>query len=179
MLLVTATPHSGNEEGFRSLLGLLKPEFSNLPLDLSGDRNRRHREELARYFVQRRRADIRKYLEFDTAFPDRLEHVLVVVGADPERAGRDAALAQLGGVGAEILLIHDADVRQPIGEQERAVDRVGAVRLRLCHLAAPFEPAAAEVRRTAADDPSDYPLRSARAAAVVGREGEIRLTSSS
>lgn len=73
VLLVTATPHSGNEEGFRSLLALLKPEFGNLPLDLSGDQNRRQREELARHFVQRRRADIRKYLEFDTAFPDRLE----------------------------------------------------------------------------------------------------------
>ncbi len=73
VLLVTATPHSGNEEGFRSLLALLKPEFGNLPLDLSGDQNRRQREELARYFVQRRCADIRKYLEFDTAFPDRLE----------------------------------------------------------------------------------------------------------
>lgn len=73
MLLVTATPHSGNEEGFRSLLGLLNPEFADLPTDLSGDENRRQRERLAQYFVQRRRGDIRHYLESDTSFPDRLE----------------------------------------------------------------------------------------------------------
>ncbi len=73
VLLVTATPHSGNEEGFRSLLGLLNPEFTQLPDDLSGDRNRKHREKLAKFFVQRRRGDIRHYLESDTSFPDRLE----------------------------------------------------------------------------------------------------------
>jgi len=73
ILLVTATPHSGNEEGFRSLLGLLNSEFAELPTDLSGDGNRKHRERLARYFVQRRRGDIRHYLESDTAFPNRLE----------------------------------------------------------------------------------------------------------
>lgn len=73
LLLVTATPHSGNEEGFRSLLGLLNPEFAELPTDLSGDQNRRQRERLAQFFVQRRRGDIRHYLEADTSFPDRLE----------------------------------------------------------------------------------------------------------
>lgn len=73
VVLVTATPHSGNEEGFRSLLGLLNPEFTQLPDDLSGDENRKHRERLAQFFVQRRRADIRHYLQSDTAFPDRLE----------------------------------------------------------------------------------------------------------
>jgi superfamily II DNA/RNA helicase len=73
IVLVTATPHSGNEEGFRSLLGLLNPEFAALPSDLSGDHNRKQREHLARFFVQRRRGDIRHYLEADTAFPDRLE----------------------------------------------------------------------------------------------------------
>ncbi|MFM7373336.1 MAG: DEAD/DEAH box helicase, partial [Sphaerospermopsis kisseleviana] len=32
LLLLTATPHSGIEESFLSLLGLLKPEFANLTL---------------------------------------------------------------------------------------------------------------------------------------------------
>jgi superfamily II DNA or RNA helicase len=73
MLLVTATPHSGNEEGFRSLLSLLSPDFADLPSDLSGEQNRRHREDLARHFVQRRRGDIRRFIETDTAFPERLE----------------------------------------------------------------------------------------------------------
>ena len=38
LILVTATPHSGKEEAFRSLLALLKPEFADLPDDLSGPR---------------------------------------------------------------------------------------------------------------------------------------------
>lgn len=73
MILVTATPHSGKEEAFRSLLGLLNPEFANLPTDLSGDTNRRLREQIARHMVQRRRADLRKYLQVDTPFPERHE----------------------------------------------------------------------------------------------------------
>ena len=74
VMLVTATPHSGNEEAFRSLLGLLEDDFANLPveeLDRAGREGVRRR--LARHFVQRRRADIRRYLEIDTAFPERLD----------------------------------------------------------------------------------------------------------
>ncbi len=66
MVLVTATPHSGNEEAFQSLLELLDP---GLTLELaSADRKR-----LARHFVQRRRADIRRFMGEDTPFPDREE----------------------------------------------------------------------------------------------------------
>ena len=64
LLLVTATPHSGKEESFRSLLGLLSPHLAELDLDRTRDR-----EELARYLVQRRRRDIRRYLDEDTPFP--------------------------------------------------------------------------------------------------------------
>ena len=64
LLLVTATPHSGKEESFRSLLGLLSPHLAELDLDRP-----RGREELARYLVQRRRRDIRRYLDEDTPFP--------------------------------------------------------------------------------------------------------------
>lgn len=73
LVLVTATPHSGNEGAFRSLLGLIKPEFEQLPDDLSGRQNESLRRELAKYLVQRRRADLRTYLECDTSFPDRIE----------------------------------------------------------------------------------------------------------
>lgn len=73
LILVTATPHSGNEEAFRSLLGLLNPAFRNLPDDLSGPGNEPSRREVAAHFVQRRRADIRHFLKADTPFPDREE----------------------------------------------------------------------------------------------------------
>lgn len=72
LILVTATPHSGNEETFRTLLSLLDPAFASLPSDLAGEENREWRERLARHLVQRRRADIRAYMDADTPFPDRL-----------------------------------------------------------------------------------------------------------
>ncbi|TVR19678.1 MAG: ATP-dependent helicase [Anaerolineaceae bacterium] len=71
LLLVTATPHSGKEEAFRSLLAMLNPEFDDLPDDLSGPQNEGLRRELARYFVQRRRGDIRAYMDAVTPFPER------------------------------------------------------------------------------------------------------------
>ena len=73
LILVTATPHSGNEEAFRSLLAVLDPALANLPADLGGDANRVHRERLAIHLVQRKRADIEHYLNSDTPFPQRKE----------------------------------------------------------------------------------------------------------
>ena len=73
LILVTATPHSGKEEAFRSLLGLIDKNFERLPEDLSGPENVESRRWLAQHFVQRRRADIRNYLGEDTQFPERLD----------------------------------------------------------------------------------------------------------
>lgn len=73
LILVTATPHSGNDDAFRSMLSLLNPAFSSLPSDLSGEQNRPYREKLASHFVQRGRADISKHFIEDTPFPERLE----------------------------------------------------------------------------------------------------------
>lgn len=68
LILVTATPHSGKDEGFKNLLALLDPELPEVSTDTVEGRER-----LARYFVQRRRADIRSYLDQSTPFPqDRL-----------------------------------------------------------------------------------------------------------
>ena len=65
LLLVTATPHSGKDESFRSLIGLLDPELALI--DLATDAGRRR---LASCFVQRRRLDIRRtYPDAGTAFP--------------------------------------------------------------------------------------------------------------
>ncbi len=71
LILVTATPHSGREETFRSLLGLLEPSLVDLPEDLGGEANRHHRERLARHLVQRRRGDLQHYLDAETPFPER------------------------------------------------------------------------------------------------------------
>lgn len=74
LLLLTATPHSGVEESFLSLLGLLKPKFSEMDLYKTGDEER---SELAMHFVQRRRADLKNWLDEVTPFPDRIpEEVL-------------------------------------------------------------------------------------------------------
>jgi superfamily II DNA or RNA helicase len=73
LILVTATPHSGKEEAFRSLLTFLDEEFETLPEDLSGPENEDNRRWLAQHFVQRRRADIRAYLGAETHFPNRVD----------------------------------------------------------------------------------------------------------
>jgi len=68
LILVTATPHSGKEQGFRNLVGLLDPTLSTVDLDTVEGR-----AHLAHHFVQRRRGDVRKYMAEDTDFPsDRL-----------------------------------------------------------------------------------------------------------
>lgn len=71
LILVTATPHSGKELAFRSLLTLLNKDFESLPLELTGIENEKHRRALAAHFIQRRRGDIKHYLDTDTVFPER------------------------------------------------------------------------------------------------------------
>lgn len=69
MLFLTATPHSGNDEAFYNLLGLLKPDFSKLK-DLQGPQRENLRDRLAQHFVQRRRFDIAEWHD-SGLFPDR------------------------------------------------------------------------------------------------------------
>ncbi len=71
LLLVTATPHSGNEDAFRSLLSLLHEDFAQLPEDLTG--NEALRRQVAAHLVQRRRGDLASYLDSVTPFPQREE----------------------------------------------------------------------------------------------------------
>ena len=71
VILVTATPHSGKEEEFRSLLGLLKPDFQDLPEDLSGKAHEQERRRLAAHIVLRRRGDLKQYMGTATVFPER------------------------------------------------------------------------------------------------------------
>lgn len=69
LLLLTATPHSGIESAFLSLLGLLQPEFEPLTLDRLTEKER---DKLANHFVQRRRADVKQWLGDETPFPERV-----------------------------------------------------------------------------------------------------------
>ena len=70
MLFLTATPHSGDEEAFHNLLGMLDERFVALQGLPEGPERTRLREELARNFVQRRRPDIQEWKD-STVFPDR------------------------------------------------------------------------------------------------------------
>lgn len=74
IIFLTATPHSGKEAAFRSLLGFLDESFRDLPEDLSGKQNESIRRRIASHFIQRRRADIRHFLDKETVFPERDEH---------------------------------------------------------------------------------------------------------
>lgn len=53
MILLTATPHSGDEDAFGRLLSLIEPSFGAMAFD-----DPRYRERLARHFVQRQRIDL-------------------------------------------------------------------------------------------------------------------------
>ena len=68
LLLVTATPHSGIEESFRSLLGLLDPGFEQPSPGTTGD----DRKRLLPHVIQRRRRDVEHWLGAETPFPERL-----------------------------------------------------------------------------------------------------------
>ncbi|WP_445186993.1 helicase-related protein [Pseudonocardia sp. Cha107L01] len=73
LLLLTATPHNGDDGAWQSLVGLLDNRLGELPADLSGAGRDDDRKFLARFLIQRQRADIREYLSEDTPFPNR-EH---------------------------------------------------------------------------------------------------------
>lgn len=71
LLLLTATPHSGDDEAWQSLIGLLDKRLGALPTDLSGRDREDDRKLLAQFMIQRKRADIRDFLDEDTPFPER------------------------------------------------------------------------------------------------------------
>ena len=68
ILLLTATPHSGKDGEFTSLLGLLKPEFSELNFETIQPKDK---VKLSKYFIQRKRDHIKRWLNEDTEFPER------------------------------------------------------------------------------------------------------------
>jgi len=69
LILLTATPHSGKEDVFLSLIGHLDEKFSRYEIDNLSDNQR---SELAKYFIQRKRGDVKKWVGVDTPFPNRI-----------------------------------------------------------------------------------------------------------
>jgi superfamily II DNA or RNA helicase len=69
LVLLTATPHSGDENAFYNLLALLKPKFAAFAT-ATGATKDKLREQLANHFVQRRRADLSEWQDNDL-FPQR------------------------------------------------------------------------------------------------------------
>ena len=144
LILVTATPHSGNEDAFRSLLSLLDSEFSNLPTDLDRAEREGIRRKLARHLVQRRRSDIRHYLETDTAFPQRLDKEATYTFSKDYHALFD-----------DILAFARDYVSGEDGERRRRVRYWSALALLRCVSSSPAAAAATLRSRAAVDQAVD------------------------
>lgn len=144
LVLVTATPHSGNEEAFRSLLSLLDREFASLPTDLDQAERAGIRRKLARHLVQRRRADIRHYLETDTAFPERKDKEATYTFSQDYRALFD-----------DILAFARDYVSEAGGQRRRRVRYWSALALLRCVSSSPAAAAATLRSRAAVDQAED------------------------
>jgi superfamily II DNA or RNA helicase len=145
LVLVTATPHSGNEDAFRSLLSLLVEEFANLPTDLDKAEREGVRRKLARHLVQRRRGDIRRYLETETSFPERLDKEATYQFSAQYRALFDDILA----------FARDYVSEEDGGRRRRRVRYWSALALLRCVSSSPAAAAATLRSRAAVDQASD------------------------
>jgi len=68
LILLTATPHSGKDGEFKSLLGLVNPEFETYDFtDLATS----EKKKVAAHFIQRKRKNIEKWEEGESLFPKR------------------------------------------------------------------------------------------------------------
>lgn len=135
LILVTATPHSGKEAGFRNLVGLLDARLATVDLEQPAGR-----ELLARHFVQRRRVDIRGFLE-DTPFPEDREST--------ERSYR--LTGDYRGLFDDVVAYARQTVRDPIGGQVRQRVRYWSALALLRAMASSPQAAAATLRTRAAN----------------------------
>lgn len=145
LVLVTATPHSGNEEAFRSLLSLLDNEFADLPPDLDRAEREGIRRRLSRHLVQRRRADIRHYLDADTKFPERKDKETTYAFSPEYRAFFDDVLT----------FARDYVSEDGGGQRRRRVRYWSALGLLRCVSSSPAAAASTLRSRAAVDDAAD------------------------
>ncbi len=142
VILLTATPHSGVEQAFRSLLGLLNPRFAEWDMN---DLRESQVRELARHFVQRTRKDIEHYWEGDHCFPER-EAVDRTYQLSPAYR---ALFEKTYDFCAEIVR-----TGQKLEERKRRVRYWGALALLRCVMSSPAAALAAlETRRQALGEP--------------------------
>ncbi len=145
VILVTATPHSGNDQAFRSMLGLLREEFFSLPHDIDREELDGIRRKLARHLVQRRRADIHDYLKTDTSFPKRLDKDETYAFSKEYRSLFDDIIAFV----REFVSSTDG------GERRRRVRYWSALALLRCVSSSPAAAAATLRNRAAVDTVTD------------------------
>ena len=97
IVLLTATPHSGNESAFDRLLTLLDPSFAGERLE-----NDLFRRRLARHFVQRRRLDVTQGEWQDEGgthvFPDHKSTEPTYFLAGPHQAFHDSVVNYCAGI---------------------------------------------------------------------------------
>jgi len=143
LILLTATPHSGVESAFQSLLGLLDPRFAEWePHDLSENRLR----ELARHFVQRTRKDIESGWESEPCFPTRLSADRTYRLSPAYRDLFEKTYAFC----AEIVR-----TGQSLKERQRRVRYWGALALLRCVMSSPAAALAALEKRRAREQESE------------------------
>jgi superfamily II DNA or RNA helicase len=127
LILVTATPHSGDPQAFSKLTGLLDPSLRTLDTTRSADRDK-----LARHFVQRRRHDIKRYVGQETPFPEDRDTQDALYRLDTEYAR----------FVADILAYTRHQVRGPSGEHHQRMSWWTALTLLRCVLSSPAAAAA-------------------------------------
>jgi superfamily II DNA or RNA helicase len=118
MVLLTATPHSGDEEAFARLLSLVDPASASMDFEDS-----RYRERLARHFVQRRRIDlVSGDWDEDRAFPKHETTEFAYRLSDAHRGFQEAVLDYCFGIVS----------RAGIGQRERRLAFWGTLALMRC-----------------------------------------------
>ncbi len=142
LILLTATPHSGIESAFQSILGLLDGRFGNWEVKVL---NEDQLKELARHFVQRTRRDIEHDWENESCFPERIPQDQTYRLSAPYRTLFDKTYDFC----AEIVR-----TGQHLEERKRRVRYWGALALLRCVMSSPAAALAAlETRHGRSEQP--------------------------